>query len=161
MKKTRKLLMIMIVIFVVFFGSAFVIKGQNRGPVYVHDVSPPAFFIGPFVSEFALNGNREMIDVVNPFVHNGRLYFHGHAFPVTTGNLRQSFEFNTDFGHNPPRIMAVYRGSLRGRIESGHVNYGMLVAGYATRGSIVITHVFFDEESLRNWVSSVRFAFQH
>ena len=139
-------------------AAAVIVHGQAGGPVYVNDVLP-FMPIGPFVVEYALGGSGEAIDVIKPFIHNNRLYFIGLALPVTSNNLRRGVEFNLDLFQDAPGIRAFYPRNISSRINSGHLQNGMIVSGFAMRGSITITDVFFDIESIENWSSSRRFAF--
>ena len=133
------------------------LAAQRNEPVYLNGL-----FAGPYICEFAVNGpRRELIREVEPFLQNGRLYFFDFAFPVSSGNLRPGFEFNLDHEDEfieKPRILAVYRGQARGSLPSDIPN-GIPVAGYAERGSITITHVFFTWEEAENWGYTVQLAF--
>ena len=141
----------------ILFFAAVSVETQVNEPVYIHDIYPH-FFVGPLVCEFALNGDIDIMRMVEPYVYNGRLYFLGLAFPTSTGNLRQTFEFNIDLYEDNPRIGAVYQGASRDLIVREHVENGIFAAGYALAGSIIITHVFFDMESANRWANTVRLA---
>jgi hypothetical protein len=129
---------------------------QGREPVYVNN-----FAAGPFICEFAVNGARQeqFIQQLTPYIQDGRVYFVCWAFPISSGSLRSGFEFNLDLEDefiSSPRIKAVYRGS-----QSDDCNNELcLVAGYAERGTIIITHAFFDTDKANEWGKTVRLASQ-
>ena len=138
----------------------FLIPASANEPVYLDDFWG---FLGSYVFEFALNGDKEMIREVEPFVQNNRLYFIGIGIPMSTGNLRPDFEFNLDFfiSGTSPRIKAMYRGTSRIPITKGYiedVENGVIVSGYAERGSIIITHAFSSLEEAERWAANVRLA---
>jgi hypothetical protein len=86
---------------------------------------------------------------------------------MSEGKLVPGFEFDLDWHyHRSPRITAIYRGPPRGPLPRGRLliepflnpavrNIGVSVAGYAVRGSITITHVFFTDEDGRQFFNSV------
>ena len=140
------------------------LEAQSNEPHYFFHASA-----GAVVTEWAANGtNREGLEIAEHFVQNGRLYFVGAALPMSEGNLVPGFEFDLDWHyHRSPRITAVYRGPPRGPPPCGRLltepflnpavrNIGLYVAGYAVRGSITITHVFFSDEEERQFSNSVR-----
>ena len=151
----KKILCCLILAFL--FIPVISIESQENEPIFVHDIYPH-FFVGPFVCEYAIDGDVDMIRIVEPYVHSGRLYFLGIALPISSGSLRQDFEFNVDLFEDTPRIRAVYHGTLRDPITREHTENGVFVAGYAQRGSIIITNVFFDMETANRWASTVRLA---
>ena len=113
------------------------LEAQRNEPVYIISL-----IAGPYICEFAVNGaRRELIREVESFIQNGRIYFACAALPINTGNLRAGFEFNLDWEHDIPRIRAIYQGQSRGPLPP-EVAIEVNVAGYAERGSIIITHVF-------------------
>jgi len=142
-----------LVVFLLIQGPLF-LEAQQNEPVYLNNP-----IIGPYISEFAINSpNKELIQELEPYIRNGRLYFCGIGLPLSTGNLKPDFEFNLDFYENTPRIKALYRGSSRKMITE-EAKSGILVAGYAERGSIIITQAFFSEEEASKWAQTIRFAF--
>jgi hypothetical protein len=141
-------------LFALALSSALLSAQQGQGPVYVNH-----FAVGPYICEFAAGGSRqEMISEIAPYIQNGRVYFVCWAVPISSGNLRQGFEFNLDLEDefiSSPRIKAVYRGS-----QSDPCNNELcFVVGYAERGTIVITHFFADFNTADEWTKTVRLAF--
>ena len=133
--------------------SPISLVAQRSEPVYFINL-----FAGPNICEFAVDGpRRELIREVEPFVQNGRLYFACAALPISNGNLRSGFEFNLDWEQDALRIKALYQGQPRGSLPP-EVAIEVNVAGYAERGSIIITHVFFTKEE-ESFINSVRSAF--
>ena len=114
---------------------------------------------GPYIVEFAINGPRkDLIKELEPFIQNGRIYFYEIAIPISTGNLRPGFEFNLDYEDEylvNPRIKAIYRGQARDTLPDDWGAYP--VAGYAERGAIVITHVFYSGDEEEAWLSTIRY----
>jgi hypothetical protein len=146
MKNLQKTLFL----FALAFSSSLL--SAQQGPVYLNN-----FLLGPYICEFAANGPRqELIAEIQPYVQNGRVYFLCWGFPISSGSLRPGFEFNLDREEqffNNPRIKAVYRGT-----QNDICNIELcFVAGYAERGMIIITQVFFDDKVYEEWVKSVRF----
>ena len=149
-------IMVIFMLSILFLSSASV-ESQEDEAVYIHDINPH-LFVGPIVCEFAINGDINILRMVEPYIFNNRLYFTGLALPVNAGSLRSGFEFNLDLFEDDPRIVAIYQGSPGDPVLKQHEEDGLLVAGYAQQGSIVITHVFFDTESADRWTNTVRLA---
>ena len=152
MKKVIICLLLTMILF-----HAVSMESQENEPVYIHDIYPH-LFVGPLICEYAINGDINILRMIEPYIQNDRLYFTGLAFPISTGSLRTGFEFNVDFFEDNPRIKAVYQGSLTDPVSREDEEEGLLVAGYAQPGSIIITHVFFDLESADGWANTVRMA---
>jgi hypothetical protein len=128
---------------------------QNIDPLYFYSI-----YAGAYVCEFAMNGSRkDIIQEVEPYVINGRFYFIALALPLSTGDLKPGFEFDLDMTEDNPRIKAVYRGASRiNPITDEDMLKGLLVSGYAERGSIIITNVILSAEEESIFLSSIRFS---
>ena len=127
-------------------------EAQQNEPIYLNNP-----LIGPYISEFALNGLSAKTTGMEPFIQNGRIYFCGIALSISAGSLRPGFEFNLDLGEHfyRPRIKAVYRGQQSDPVPPDAVE-GIFVAGYAERGSIIITDVFFSLDDMVLWGDTVQ-----
>ena len=145
---------------IIFFSlmSIFTVKGFVINPLYVNDVAP-YIFVGPMVVEYAIDGDEETVRLLEPFAANGILHFVGRALPVSRGTFGHVFEFDLDFLEDEPRILAQFHGILGGHFTADHFVYGILVAGFAQRGRITITRVFFTDEAADRWLDTVRLAF--
>ena len=152
-----KTLLFFLLIFAFLIPNA---TAQQNEPVYFYGFY--GYFVGQYVCEFAINGLTDSIQDIKPLIHNGRLYFLTPALAISTGNLRPGFEFNLDFDNiDKPRIKAIYRGQARDPVPSKtNKEENIMIAGYAERGSIIVTNVFFDEQKLEEWATTVRFSFE-
>jgi hypothetical protein len=116
-------------------------------PVYVNTI------MGYFPSEFAENGTTTIeMQFFEPYVQNDRLYFICFGSPVKSGNLKPGFEFRLSEDHE---IVSVYQGRQTEYVNSADF---VITAGFAQKGAITITNVFFDEEAMEAWAETVTLA---
>ena len=129
------------------FAAAF--AQQPAEPVYVYH-----WLAGLVACEFAENGTQDPeMKEFEPYVKNGRLYFLGLGAPVKTGKLTNGFEFVFSEKH---KVRGAYNGRQTDAINSTET---LGVAGYAEKGKIIVTHVFFDTDSMEAWAKTVKLAF--
>jgi hypothetical protein len=128
---------------------------QKQEPVYVNGL-----FAGAYITEFAANGsNKDAITELEPYIQKGKVYFLCPALPISTGNIKQGFEFTLDLKSgnfiSSPRVRGIYRGSQNTTITA---NQPCIAAGYAERGKITITHFFPDRNAAEEWAKTVKLA---
>ena len=125
-------------------------------PIYVNGL----LLVGPKIVEFAVDGPRRyLIQQIERFIQNGRVHFFCLAFPISRGYLHPGFVFSIESEEEfilRPRMIARYFGLQRDFVPQGEL---VFVAGYAERGVIVITNVFFCFAEAEKWLNSVRLAF--
>ncbi|MDR1525947.1 MAG: hypothetical protein LBS79_11955 [Tannerella sp.] len=125
---------------------------QNQEPVYVG-------LDGVVVCEFAENGTKNAgMEILDPFIQNGKLYFITTAFPIEGGNLKPGFEFILS---DERQIKAVYSGQQTVFVSPRFSPYfpeNLWVAGFSENGTITITNVFLNEASLKRWLVTVKLA---
>ena len=118
------------------------------------------FLIGESIVEFAQGGRRTWLySHLLPYLHNDRLYFFSMAFPLSIGHLHNGFRFNIEFSEayfTRPRLLAVYQGLQRDHVPAFEA---IPVRGFAERGRIIITHVFFCMDEAGQWLENVKVAF--
>ena len=125
---------------------------QEGAPVYVE-----AFYLESRIVDFAISGAGGLF---SPHIRGGRLYFIADAIPASVGNLRPGFQFYFDLDYQrSPRKNAVYSGTLTHGFNQLEREHGLIVAGYAQKGAIVITHVFRNVPSAEAWALTVRTAY--
>jgi hypothetical protein len=150
-------------------GALLAYAQQDNEPAYVLLLDPASG--GVIVCEFAENGTKtEGMEILEPFIQGGKLYFVCNAFPAKTegGDLKPGFEFTLS---DESKIKAVYQGTqhqkTQYRLEADFIpsrfywetsNSRLLVAGFSESGSITITNVFLAQSSFNRWLVTVKLA---
>jgi hypothetical protein len=120
---------------------------SNKDTVYIYN-----YLAGSYACSFAETDiNNEALKPISPYIQKGKLYFIFPAAPVKSGSLKPGFEFSLT--NDEKRIKGKYQGKNTDTIKE---NTALVVAGYAEKGNIVITHVFFDEVTLENWMKTIK-----
>jgi len=146
---------IIMAVIILSLSSALIYSQQNKGPVYVNGLG-----VGASICEFAVDGSRKnMIEKIEPYIQNGRVYFFCGALTISSGNLRPGFEFNLDLEKEAiqkPRIKGIYQGSQK---DAFNTKDGVIVAGYAERGTIIVTNAFLESKKAESWAKNKKLAY--
>ena len=145
---------ILLVLHLFSYCDSKAVAQENNGQIIYVDQPRLATDICTFADKGRLSSD------IRPYAVNGRVYFFLLAFPLRPGNLHAGYSFNIDIADKDyflnPRILAVYQGPPEGSIEKD--NLLVPVVGYAEKGSIIITRVFykFDLSEIKAWLETVK-----
>jgi hypothetical protein len=137
-------------------GTLFAYAQQDNEPAYV--LLLDAASGGVIVCEFAENGTKtEGMEILEPFIQDGKLYFVCTAFAVESGNLKPGFAFTLS---DESQIKAAYQGQQNFFVTSKNPTYpnGYRVAGFSENGNITVTTVFLSNQMLNRWLATVKLA---
>jgi hypothetical protein len=109
-----------------------------------------AGIIADYLHEFSQTGTT--LEVIMPHVRNGRLYFITIGLATNNGFLVSGDEILLP-SLQAWNVSAQYSGV---QINIADSQYAFTVAGFAEKGSIVITHAFTDYTIAEAWSQSVK-----